>query len=62
MRLHKLREQISGPDNAPFIQRLDLEWVVIDNVCFGGAHRPLQVSSYKTSILDPIAVATVKLK
>ncbi|XP_034450403.1 uncharacterized protein LOC117767006 [Hippoglossus hippoglossus] len=52
LRVHKVCEQISGPGNAPFAQRLDLGWVVVGDVCLGGAHRPLEVSSYKTSILE----------
>lgn len=52
LKVHKVREQIIGPDNALFAQGLDLGWVVIGDVCLGGAHRPLQVSSYKTSILE----------
>ena len=52
LRVHNVREQISGPGNAPFAQRLDLGWVVVGDVCLGGAHRPLEVNSYKTSILD----------
>ncbi|XP_033991975.1 uncharacterized protein LOC117487461 [Trematomus bernacchii] len=52
LRVHKVREQISGPDNAPFAQRLDLGWVVVGDVCLAGAHKPLEVNSYKTSILE----------
>ena len=52
LRLHKVRDQINGPGNAPFAQRLDLGWVVIGDVCLGGAHRSPQVNSYKTSILE----------
>ncbi|KAI3370835.1 hypothetical protein L3Q82_007361 [Scortum barcoo] len=32
--------------------RLDLGWVVVGDVCLGGAHRPLEVRSYKTAILE----------
>ena len=52
LRVHKVREQISGPGDAPFAQRLDLGWVVVGDVCLGGAHRPLEVRSYKTAILE----------
>lgn len=52
LRVHKVRDQISGPDNAPFAQRLDLGWVVIGDVCLRGAHRPSEVNSYKTFILE----------
>ncbi|XP_054652021.1 uncharacterized protein LOC129192244 [Dunckerocampus dactyliophorus] len=52
LRVHKVRDQISGLGNAPFAQRLDLGWVIIGDVCLRGAHRPSQVSSYKTCILE----------
>lgn len=52
LRVHKVRGQISGPGSTPFAQRLDQGWVVIGNVCLGGAHRPLQVGSYKTTVLE----------
>lgn len=52
LRVHKVREQINGPGNSPFAQRLDLGWVVVGDVCLGGAHRLPQVNSYKTFILD----------
>lgn len=52
LRVHKVRDQISGPGDTPFAQRLDLGWVVVGDVCLGGAHRPLEVRSYKTAILE----------
>lgn len=52
LRVHKVREQINGPHDAPFAQRLDLGWVIIGDVCLGGAHRPSQVNTFKTSILE----------
>lgn len=33
LQVHKAREQISGPGDAPFMQRLDLGWVVVGKVC-----------------------------
>eukprot|EP00794_Sanderia_malayensis_P002286 gene2286-2630_t len=30
---HKVREQVEGPDSAPFAQRLDLGWVIIGESC-----------------------------
>ncbi|RXN30203.1 hypothetical protein ROHU_017834 [Labeo rohita] len=39
LQVHKVREQISGPGDAPFAQRLDLGWVVVGDLCPGGAHR-----------------------
>ncbi|XP_078809202.1 uncharacterized protein LOC144994598 [Oryzias latipes] len=49
LRVHKVREQINGPNNAPFAQRLDLGWTVIGEVCLGKAHKPT-VNTFKTSI------------
>ncbi|XP_057694147.1 uncharacterized protein LOC130917078 [Corythoichthys intestinalis] len=40
LRVHKVREQINGPDNAPYAQRLDLGWVIIGDVCLGTVHKP----------------------
>lgn len=28
LRVHKFREQINGPNDAPYAQRLDLGWVI----------------------------------
>lgn len=52
LQAHKVREQISGPGDAQFAQRLDLGWIVVGDVCLGGAHRTLEVGSYKTAILE----------
>jgi len=52
LQVHKVRKQINGPNNAPFAQKLDLGWVVVGDVCLGGAHRPSSVDTFKTSILD----------
>ncbi|XP_034002065.1 uncharacterized protein LOC117495103 [Trematomus bernacchii] len=51
LRVHKVREQINGPHNAPYAQRLDLGWVIVGEVCLGIAHRPSEVNVYKTNIL-----------
>lgn len=40
IRVHKVREQVNGPQNAPFAQRLDLGWVLVGEVCLGNAHKP----------------------
>lgn len=32
LRVHKVREQINGPHNAPYAQRLDLGWVIVGAV------------------------------
>ncbi|XP_076849002.1 uncharacterized protein LOC143497110 [Brachyhypopomus gauderio] len=50
--LHKVREQHNGPHNAPYAQRLDLGWVIVGEVCLGGAHKPSDVSIFKTNILQ----------
>ncbi len=51
IRVHKARQQINGPHNAPFAQRLDLGWVIVGDVCINRAHKPM-VSVFKTNILD----------
>jgi hypothetical protein len=40
IRVHKVRQQIIGPHNAPFAQRLDLGWVIAGEVCIESAHKP----------------------
>lgn len=52
LRLHKVREQINGPNDAPYAQRLDLGWVIVGEVCLGTAHRPLSVNVYRTHVLS----------
>ncbi len=49
--VHKVREQINGPLNMPYAQRLDLGWVIVGEVCLGGAHKPKDVSTFKTNVL-----------
>lgn len=51
IRVYKVRQQINGPHNSPFAQRLDLGWVLIGDVCLGNAHKP-SVSSFKTNVLE----------
>ncbi len=51
IRAHKVRKQRNGPHNAPYAQLLDLGWVIVGDVCFGGAHKPM-VSTFKTSVLE----------
>lgn len=50
IRVHKVRQQINGPNNAPFAQRLDLGWVIVGEVCIDSAHKPT-VAVFKTSVL-----------
>lgn len=52
LRVHKVREQINGPHDIPFAQRLDLGWVLVGDVCLGGAHRSSQVNAFKTTVLE----------
>ncbi|XP_051816711.1 uncharacterized protein LOC127537707 [Acanthochromis polyacanthus] len=51
IRVHKVRQQVNGPHNAPFAQRLDLGWVIVGEVCIDSAHKPI-VSAFKTHILQ----------
>ncbi|KAJ8349307.1 hypothetical protein SKAU_G00244370 [Synaphobranchus kaupii] len=51
VRVHKVREQVNGPHDAPFAQRLDLGWVLVGDVCLGQAHKP-DTSAFKTSMLE----------
>ena len=51
IQVHKVRSQSNGPHTAPYAQQLDLGWVIVGDVCLGGAHKPA-VNSFKTSILD----------
>ncbi|XP_067279227.1 uncharacterized protein [Pseudorasbora parva] len=51
IRVHKVRQQINGPHDAPFAQRLDLGWVVVGEVCLGNAHIP-SASTFRTNILE----------
>lgn len=51
LRVHKVREQINGPHDAPYAQRLDLGWVIVGEVCLGTVHRPPEVNMYKANIL-----------
>ncbi|CAJ0933806.1 unnamed protein product [Ranitomeya imitator] len=52
LRVHNTREYINGFQNAPYTQRLDLGWVIIGDVCLGGAHELASVNSILTSILE----------
>lgn len=52
LRVHKVRRQISGPHDAAYAQRLDLGWVIVGDVCLGSSHRPSEVTSVKTHILE----------
>ena len=49
--VHKVRQQVNGPHDAPFAQRLDLEWVIVDEVCIDNTHKS-SVSVFKTHTLQ----------
>ncbi|XP_074501591.1 uncharacterized protein LOC141773627 isoform X2 [Sebastes fasciatus] len=51
IRVHKVRQQINGPYNAPFAQRLDLGWVIVGKVCIDSAYKPT-ASVFKTNVLQ----------
>lgn len=51
LRVHKVREQINGPQNAPFAQRLDLGWVIVGEVCLGTVHKSPVLSVFKANML-----------
>lgn len=42
LRAHKVRQQINGPCDTPFAQRLDLGWVLVSDVCLGKVHKPTE--------------------
>ncbi|KAK5853507.1 hypothetical protein PBY51_014653 [Eleginops maclovinus] len=52
LRVHKVREQVNGPHNAPYAQRLDLGWVIVGDVCLGTVHKPAEVNVYKANVLQ----------
>lgn len=52
LRVHKVRRQCNGPNDAPYAQKLDLGWVIIGDVCLGRAHKPTELTSMKTFILE----------
>lgn len=47
---HIFHEQIVGEKDEPFAQRLALGWVIVGQICLGGAHRP-EVRTFKTFAL-----------
>lgn len=51
IKAHKVRQQINGPHDAPFVQKLDLGWVVVGELCLGNVHIP-SVSTFRTNILE----------
>ncbi|KAJ8353347.1 hypothetical protein SKAU_G00209140 [Synaphobranchus kaupii] len=51
IRVHKVREQVNGPHDSPFAQRLDLGWVIIGEVCIDNAHKPT-LNVFRTHVLQ----------
>ena len=47
---HIVNQQIVGNGDDPFAQRLSLGWVIVGQVCLGGAHIP-EVRTFKTYVL-----------
>lgn len=45
---HHVLEQVLGPSNSPFAQRLTLGWVIIGDMCIGRNHSSDKVNSCKT--------------
>ncbi|XP_061166266.1 uncharacterized protein LOC133175165 [Saccostrea echinata] len=45
---HHVLEQVVGPSNSPFAQRLKLGWVVMGEMCLGRNHKPDSISVCKT--------------
>lgn len=41
--VHHVVEQVTGPKDAPFAQKLSLGWVIIGDVCLGKTHKPSNV-------------------
>ncbi|XP_023812156.1 uncharacterized protein LOC111947642 [Oryzias latipes] len=52
IRVHKVCKQISGPNNAPYAQKLDLGWVIVGNVCLGDVHKTLAVKTLFTNATE----------
>ena len=50
LRVHNVRKQINGLHDAPYAQKLDLGWVLVDNVCLEKVHKPPTISTYHTFI------------
>jgi hypothetical protein len=46
-----VHESRNGRGSLPWAQRLDLGWVIIGEACLDGAHKPDEVSTFKTQLL-----------
>ena len=40
IKAHHVHDQIIGPRQTPYAQKLSLGWTIIGETCLGGAHRP----------------------
>ena len=47
---HHICDQIVGPVNSPFAQRLKFGWVIIGDVSIGNRHVADSVNSFKTYV------------
>ena len=45
---HHILDQVVGPTNSPFAQRLKLRWVVVGEMCLSSSHKPVDASVCKT--------------
>ncbi|XP_037528681.1 uncharacterized protein LOC119405929 [Rhipicephalus sanguineus] len=52
LRVHKVRQTINGPLDAPYAQRLDLGWVIVGDVCVGRTRKTGTINVFKTHVLD----------
>ena len=52
IRVHKVHKQISGPNNAPYAQKLDLGWVIVGNVCLVVVHKTITVNAFYTNTTE----------
>jgi len=52
IRAHKVHQQLNGPHDAPYAQKLDLGWVIVGDVCLGKCHKPSPVNCMRTHILE----------
>ncbi|CAE1279280.1 unnamed protein product [Acanthosepion pharaonis] len=52
LRVHKVRQQINSPHDAPYAQKLDLGWVIVGNVYLGKFHPPTIINTLHTHISD----------
>lgn len=51
LRVYKVRQQYNGEHDEPFVQCLDLGWVIVGDICLDSAHKPPRIRVYKTHVL-----------